>query len=167
MSNNFEWQKHQVNERIQERLYDAENHRQTRDDEDRDHGRLSARMIIVAGICIIIAIWLLAGCTPNNTTFNEPGHTVDLISNMSFAERIHFQDRRNTSLSTRTTNATLAESQLPMTMTERIQFKDGLMEETSDQSISRQTSPTSSMVARIQFHDSLWERHQSPNNDTD
>ncbi len=63
MRNNYEWQKHQANERVQARFQEAETHRQLKQAGHERPFLPALKMIMMVGVGAIFAIWLLAGCT--------------------------------------------------------------------------------------------------------
>ena len=91
MSNNYEWQKHQVNERVQARFQEAETHRQLKQAGYERPFLPTLKMIIMVGIGAIIVIWLLAGCAP----LVVEAHPNSEVSGLTLVEKIHFQDERD------------------------------------------------------------------------
>ena len=60
MNSNYEWQKHQADERAQARLRDAKIHRQLKEVKQRPPFILPLELATVAGV-VMFVIWLLAG----------------------------------------------------------------------------------------------------------
>ena len=117
MNSNFEWQKHQTNQRVQARLQEAAAHRQAKQGAGRSPVALPLRMVVLAGVGLIVAIWLLAGCTTTASTVTVASETAAIASEaqtspneieieveiekaagsvpgQTMAGRIHFQDQR-------------------------------------------------------------------------
>lgn len=124
MNGNYEWQRYQVNERIQARLRDGEAHRQAKQARGRPRTALAVDTMAMAIVAVVIvALWFLTGCTPGSkvAAVEQAGRAqvVDARvarSGWTMAERIQFQDRRDQAL---------ARAALPgWTMAERIRFQD-------------------------------------------
>lgn len=115
MNSNFEWQKHQANERVQARLQDGAAHRRAKQGNDRVPFALPVRMAILVGVGVMVAIWLLTSCTTAAGTMEVDSETAVVAADgqaareeieieteieagkatrWTMAERISFQDRR-------------------------------------------------------------------------
>lgn len=129
MDGNYEWQKNRANERIQARLQEAEAHRQAKQGHGRTSLHLPLKVIIPALVGMIIAMWLLTGCSPAaGSVAAEPETAVitaadSSLSGQRMAERIRFQDKRENYL--REETAVKPAAQRPVwTMADRIRFQD-------------------------------------------
>ena len=136
MNSNYEWQKHQANERVQARLQEAEAHRQAkqaRQGNDRSQFPFPLSIVIPALVGIFVAIWLLTSCTPNAGIMEKKEETTSYTTGMTMADRIRFQDERDAYLKEETAvNISLPVSSL--TMADRIRFQDWLWEQNHSQS---------------------------------
>ena len=95
MSDNYEWQKHQVRERIQNRLQEAEAHRQAkemRQGNGRSQFPLPPSIVIPMLVGIFVVIWLLTSCTPNAGTMENTETSYTATTDLTMADRIRFQD---------------------------------------------------------------------------
>lgn len=120
MSNNYEWQKHQANERVQARFHEAEIHRQTKHTRDERPLLTTLKMIVMVGVGAIVAIWMLAGCT----TPVVEAYPNSEVSGLTMVEKIHFQDERDQEMAW-TIASSSQEAPLPTwTMADRIRFQD-------------------------------------------
>jgi len=120
MSNNYEWQKHQANERVQARFQEADTHRQTKQAGDERPLLTTLKMIVMVGVGAIVAIWMLAGCT----TPVVEAYPNSEVSGLTLAEKIDFQDARAQEMAWYTTSSS-QEAPLPTwTMADRIRFQD-------------------------------------------
>lgn len=161
MSNNNEWQTHQVKQRIQARLDEAETHRQLKGVNGRSAFPLPLKMIIPMLGGLIIIIWLLTGCAPNEALTERAEVTTANNSEITMADRIQFQDARDEKYfgDEQFGNHQLAESKNPVTtMADRIRFQD-----TRDVALAQPRRTTASawtMKERILFHDRIWEQNQ-------
>lgn len=118
MSNNYEWQKHEGNERSRSRRREAEAHRQSKlaNGERPSLFTLSLKMLVMVGIGVMIVVWLLTGCTMATGDIQAvAAHTTTL----TMAERISFQDERDWAMDVDT-----AVNPSTWTMGERIRFQD-------------------------------------------
>lgn len=129
MDGNYEWQKNRANERIQARLQEAEAHRQAKEEHGRTSPPLPLKVIIPALVGMIIAMWLLSGCSPVvEPVAAEPETAVitaadSSLSGQRMAERIRFQDKRENYL--REETAVKPAAPRPVwTMADRIRFQD-------------------------------------------
>jgi hypothetical protein len=120
MSNNYEWQKHQANERVQARFQEAEAHRQSKHTRDERPLLTTLKMIVMVGVGVIVAIWMLAGCT---TPVVEAYPNAD-VSGWTLAEQIHFQDERDQEMAWTIADSSQAETTPTWTMADRIRFQD-------------------------------------------
>ncbi|HLF90666.1 MAG TPA: hypothetical protein VI451_17095 [Anaerolineales bacterium] len=99
MSSNFEWQKHQVNERIQGALQDAASHRLSREgSRGKSFLAFSFKAVFLLGIVWFFIGLLLASCTPVEPAIAVNTHSQTDVqpgapSTLSMAEKIRFQDR--------------------------------------------------------------------------
>ncbi|MBK8905762.1 MAG: hypothetical protein IPM53_31560 [Anaerolineaceae bacterium] len=116
MNSNFEWQKHQVNERVQTYRKEAAAHRLAAKGNGRKPVSVWLKLAILAGIFFMM--WLTVGCTADNSVAE-----VDLEPQSSgwvMADRIDFQDKREAYLSV----ATAVGKDTGWTMAQRIHFQD-------------------------------------------
>lgn len=131
MDGNYEWQKHRANERLQARLQEAEAHRQAK----QGNGRrtpfsLPLKIAVPALVGVLIAIWLLTGCTTTaEPTAPEPETAVVLAADspgygQRMVERIRFQDKREMYLAEDTAVKPQATQRPVWTMADRIRFQD-------------------------------------------
>ena len=133
MNSNYEWQKHQANERVQARLQEAEAHRQakqTKQGNGRSQFPLPWSIVIPALAGIFVAIWLLTSCSPNAGTMEKKEATTSYTTGMTMADRIRFQDERDAYLKEET--AVVSEDPAAgWTMADRIRFQDRIEERRS------------------------------------
>ena len=61
MNSNYEWQKHQANERVQARLHEADKHRRATQANGRSPLRIPLKVMIPGFVGLIVAFWLLTG----------------------------------------------------------------------------------------------------------
>ena len=90
MNSNFEWQKHQANERVQAYREEAAAHRMVEDGKGRQSGAFLLKLAMLAGIFFIV--WWLAGCTSGVAV--EPVTLDSQPTAWTMADRIYFQDKR-------------------------------------------------------------------------
>lgn len=130
MSTNYEWQKQQVNERIQGALREADSHRKSR------RGRRSGfirtpvlKMIVLLGIAYFLIGILLGGCSPVESalavdTHSQPAAQSEAPYSWSMADRIRFQDRLwEQALAN---GGTRPEKTTPWSLADHIRFQDRL-----------------------------------------
>lgn len=150
MSSNFEWQKRQANEHVQLRLQEATEHRRARQGQVRASFSRSLRMIIPVLVGLIIAIWLLTGCTSADDSVVEANTAVKRTGALTIADRIRFQDKLEADLGAETDVSNVAE----LTMAARIQFQDK-REFYLEARTALPTQTTWTMADRIRFHDRM------------
>ena len=130
MSSNFEWQKHQVDERIQGALKEAASHRLGRDGVGRgSFGATFFKVILFLGLAWFLIGALLTALTPSPpaTQTIPPQTVVQNVSPWTMANRIRFQDQL--------WDQALAIGEVkppqtsPWTMADRIRFQDRLWEQ--------------------------------------
>lgn len=106
MNGNYEWQKRQANERVQARLQEANAHRQANKNTTRQPLFFFLKVAIPLLVGAVIVIWLLTGCNAitdvqvveaETAVFTSTVHS-SRHSGWTMAERIRFQDKRETYL---------------------------------------------------------------------
>lgn len=116
MNSNFEWQKHQANERVQKYQQEAAAHRQVKEGNGRKPGNVLLVLAMLAGVFFVM--WLTVGCT------SQVSMTADVPEPQSsgwvMADRIDFQDKREAYLE----GATAVSENYGGTMADRIYFQD-------------------------------------------
>lgn len=133
MSNNFEWQKQQVDERVQGALREAASHRLGREGAERgSFGATFFKVILFLGLAWFLIGALLTALTPSSPAAQTiPPQTV--VQNVS-----------------------------PWTMADRIRFQDRLWEQALAAGEVKPPQTTSwTMADRIRFQDRLWEQYLS------
>lgn len=97
MDSNFQWQKQRANERINNRLQNAEQHRQAKQANGREPFIPPLKIIIPGLFLVILAFWLLTGCTldssPSEAAINPENH----VPQLTLADKIRFQNERDAS----------------------------------------------------------------------
>ncbi|MBE2224750.1 MAG: hypothetical protein IAF02_24635 [Anaerolineae bacterium] len=135
MNSNYEWQKHQANERVQARLQEADAHRQAKQAKQgngRSQFPLPLRIVIPALVGIFVALWLLTSCTPDADMMENKEVSASYTTGMTMADKIQFQDKRDVYLR----EETVVNSSQPvpsLTMADRIRFQDRLWEQNQSQ----------------------------------
>ena len=163
MNSNFEWQKHQANERVQGALRDAAAYRLSNErPRTRSYGSFSIKAVLLLGIVWFLTGLLLSGCVSTETAHAEQtssdGSGSSQISHaLTMADRIRFQDRQ--------WEQALASGQIKrerpnnlMTTADRIRFKEGVLdryESVRTTGHTPQKFPVRSIADRIKFHDRL------------
>jgi hypothetical protein len=72
MNSNFEWQKHQTNERVQGALQEASAYRLSRQGTTgRSRKSLSSKIILLLGVIWLLIGLLVPGCTPARSAYAE------------------------------------------------------------------------------------------------
>lgn len=144
MNSNFEWQKHQANERIQEYRKEAASHRLAKEGNGRKPGNLLFVLTMLAGFFFMI--WLTVGCTSDVSLAADAPEPQS--SAWVMAERIDFQDKREAYLGTETA----VDANVGWTMAQRIHFQDA-----REAYLERRTGVTTvtemTMAERILFQD--------------
>jgi hypothetical protein len=163
MNSNFEWQKHQANERVQGALRDAAAYRLSNESpRTRSYGSFSIKAALLTGIVWFLIGLLLSGCVSTETahaeqTSSDASSSSQISKALTMADRIRFQDQL--------WEQALASGQVKpgrpthlMTMADRIQFKEWVL----DRNESARTTGHSpqkyldwSIADRIKFHDRL------------
>lgn len=148
MNSNFEWQKHQANERLQRSLQDAESHRLAPKENGRHRGSFFLKLALLAGIFFIV--WFLTGCSSQAASamkpelVDAPATTADSQpAAWSRADRVSFQDKREVYL-----HEPASMGNAGWTLAERIHFQDRQEAYLSPQVVTRWT-----LAERIQFQD--------------
>ena len=156
MSTNYHWHKRQATERVQARLRDAEEHRRVKQGQGRSTPPFALKLIPVL-VGVILAIWLLTGCTANdNPQVKEESPTVH-ETGLTMADRIRFQDKLEAIPGTDSQMSQVA----AMSMAARIHFQDTRNGRPIYETAVGQQAVW--MVAeRIRFHDRLWEKASEP-----
>lgn len=148
MNGNFEWQKHQANERLQKSLRDAASHRLVAKEESPQRGQLLLKLALLAGIFFIV--WFLTSCQSQTASAMKPEavsaaaiSTSSQPSAWSMAGRISFQDKREVYL-----DEEAAAEDAGWTMAKRIDFQDQ-----REAYLNRQAVAGWALAERIQFQD--------------
>lgn len=129
MNSNYEWQKHQANERVQARLQEAEAHRQAKQAGNQSSFPPLLKLMIPILTGVIFAIWLLTSCTPLQDTKAGAEASSDHLA-VTMADRIRFQDEQDRYLWVET--AVVSEGPTARwTMADRIRFQDRIEERRS------------------------------------
>lgn len=120
MNSNYQWQKHQANERVQAHLREAAEHRRVKQANSQSLAPAPWKMMIPILVGVAVALWLLTSCA----NYNEPVGKVEAsayhASQTTMAERIRFQDKRDENLLLSRDAYRAAR----WTMAERIRFQD-------------------------------------------
>ena len=129
MNSNFEWQKHQANERVQKYQQEAAAHRLAKLGNGRPRGAGLLKLALLAGI--FLAVWLIAGCRSVASTTIRPEVVnaapvmPDLESvGWTMADRIYAQDKRELYLDWRAGVSGEPAATTPYTIADRIRFQD-------------------------------------------
>ena len=162
MDHNFEWQKQQVDERIQCALNCGAAHRMSKAaSSGRSFWDFSLKTVPVLGIVVAIIGLLLSSCVPS-----QPAPSEDALyravtqshppSKPSMADRIHFQDRV-LDLATFRDNAQVSQPVETLSMADRIHFQDRVLALAFAKDNVQVNLPARklSMVDMIRFHDRL------------
>jgi hypothetical protein len=165
MNSNFEWQKHQAHERVQGALQDALAHRLSRQGTTgRSRKSPYFKTILLMGMIWLLIGLLLSGCTPTKSAYAESqGENAPIFSEISSAVTmadIRIQDRL-WEQALASGQAKPVRPNLPMSMAERIQFKERVLDLHKDsRTIERSLQETSTwnMADRIRFQDRLESR---------
>jgi hypothetical protein len=163
MNSNFEWQKHQANERVQRALRDGAVYRLSNESpRTRSTGSFSIKTALLIGSVWFLIGLLLSGCVPTETahaeqTSSDASGSSQISKALTMADRIRFQDRQ--------WEQALASGQVKpqrsnylMTMADRIRFKESVLDRNESARItghSHQKSPAWSIADRMKFHDRL------------
>ncbi|MFQ5399235.1 MAG: hypothetical protein ACE5E7_06510 [Anaerolineae bacterium] len=155
MNGNYDWQKHQVNERIQARLNEAEIHRSV--NKSQKSGilpPLSLLAILLVGFIFFLNACQSSGLLP---ALAAPNSDIDAAATattqMHIRDRIRFQDRLFEQSVLTNPEVSTGKSSV---MADRIRFHDQLLEQsTSSGVIITPAEPTFDMAARIHFQDQL------------
>jgi hypothetical protein len=162
MNSNFEWQKLQAHERVQGALQDGLAHRLSRQSTTgRSRKSLTSKTILLLVVIWLLIGLLLSGCTPSRSAYAEnQGANAPNLSEISHA--VTMADLR---IQDRLWEQALASGQtkpvrpnLPISMAERIQFKEQVLELQQDSRTigrSMQEISTWNMADRIRFQDRL------------
>jgi hypothetical protein len=116
MNSNFEWQKHQVNERVQKYQQEAAAHRQVQEVNGRKPDNLLLVLAMLAGVFFMM--WLTVGCTSHVSMAADAPEPQS--SGWVMADRVDFQDKREAYLG----ETTAVGKDAGWTMAQRIQFQD-------------------------------------------
>ncbi len=153
MSTNYHWHKRQATERVQARLRDAEEHRRAKQGKGRSTPPFALKFIPVL-VGVILAIWLLTGCTANIKPQEKEASPAVHETGLTMADRVRFQDKLEAIPGTDSQMSQAA----AMSMAARIRFQD---ERTGrpiyETAVGQQAVWT--MADRIRFHDRLWDRN--------
>jgi hypothetical protein len=154
MNSNFEWQKHQANERVREYFNEAASHRLAGTGTGRSRSVTLINLTLLAGI--VLFGWIMTGCSsePASALITGAVESVEVVdesqsSTWQMSDRISFQDKREAYLTESAPNERAA-----LTMSERIQFQDK-----REAYLNAQTVHNLTMAERILFQD----RVMSPN----
>lgn len=155
MNNNYEWQTHQVNEQHQARLDEAATHRQLREGNGRSPFSLSLKMMVPVLVGVILVIWLLTGCTVDDSGGERPEDAATQPTGVTMADRIHFQDSLDLRVNREMPKNNRSAS--PWTMADRIHFQDS-QDLHVNREMSKNNRPNSpwTMAERIHFQDRIW-----------
>jgi len=155
MNGNYDWQKHQVSERIQARLNEAEIHRSVNKFQKNSiFPRLSFLVILLVGF-----MFSLNACQPNESSAAPAAPSSDIAAAttattpMHIRDRIRFQDRLFEQSAFANAEASTGKSSA---MADRIRFQDRLFEQSALSGvITTPVEPPFDMAARIHFQDQL------------
>ena len=147
MSSNFEWQQHQVNERVKGALKEGTSHRLARPQAQRGSKSIRLKLALAMGAAVFLLSQVLAGCTPVNPVLAGEAESP---AAWTMAERIQFQDR----LWENAYTEERAEYAAIWTMAERIRFQDRLWENAYSET-AVENKPAWTMEERILFQDRL------------
>jgi hypothetical protein len=162
MDQNFEWQKQQVDERIQCAHNCGAAHRLSKKGlSRRSIWDFSLKAAPVLGIVVALIGWLLSSCVPSQPALeSRPVSQAAVRSHtrpaLTMADRIRFQDRVM-DLALAKDEAQVNQPVGTFTMADRIRFQDRMM----DLALSNAGNPVGqlagalSMADRIKFHDGL------------
>ncbi len=148
MNSNYQWQKHQANERVQSHLREATEHRRVKQAKSQSLAPAPWKMMIPILIGVAVTLWLLTGCA----NYNEPVGKVEASAyhapETTMAERILFQDKLDGNLLI----SREASHAAKWTMAERVLFQDKRGESLL---VSRDSSHAGgwTMAKRIRFQD--------------
>lgn len=95
MNGNYEWQKHQANERVQARLHEAAEHRRAKLGNSEAQDSFSMKIMFPVLVGIIVIILLMSGWTPGVGAIGNSEPPAKEAAGLTMAERIHFQDERD------------------------------------------------------------------------
>lgn len=148
MNSNYEWQKHQANERVRQYHKEAASHRRAQEGNGRSHSATLLKLALLA--TIFLAVWIMSGCSSEpaaalNSASSESAEVVSGPNSPTWqmADRIVFQDKREVYL-----NESVSQGQSGLTMADRIQFQDKRDLHLADQSVTGLT-----LAERILFQD--------------
>jgi hypothetical protein len=164
MNTIFEWQKQQVDERVQGALKNAASYRLVKEgSRNKPLQVITLKTALGLGVLLFLIGLILSACNPSqpdNTTkpitkvaaqFNQP-------TSLTIAKRISFQDRLAEQAFTSAEFKFNSPARI-LTMAERIKFQDHLEEQyptpRAVEKHSVQDSLTWTMAERIQYHDRL------------
>jgi hypothetical protein len=163
MNSNFEWQKHQANERVQGALRDAAAYRLSNESpRTQSFGSFSIKTALLVGIVWFFISLLLSGCVSTETahaeqTSSDASGSSQISKALTMAERIRFQDQLwEQALASGAVKP--QRSTHLMTMANRIRFKEWVLyrnESARTTEHSPQKFPDWSIADRIKFHDRL------------
>lgn len=151
MNSHYHFHKQLANEQVQARLQEAENHRMGRHGNSRSSLYLLVKLTFPLLVGLAVVILLLSSCTPGDVLSEKSDSHAVAAPAMTMAERIHFQDSRETKFEVNQENSSVEE----MTLADRIFFQDKRDEYLFGELVGRQSSDWT-MAERIQFHDRIW-----------
>jgi hypothetical protein len=151
MSSYYHIHKQQAKEQIQARLKEAESHRLSK--QGNGHSPLSFLLKLALPLLfgVVVAILLLTGCTTGDVRSEDSASRAAAPSKLTMAERVHFQDARETRFEVDQENPKVEE----MTMAARVSFQDKRDGYFFGELVAEQLSDWT-IAERIQFHDRIW-----------
>lgn len=154
MNSYYHFQKQQANEQIEARLQEAESHRLSK--QGNDHSPLSflLKLTLPLLVGVAVAILLLTSCTSGGAWAEDSASRASTASRVTMAERIHFQDARETKFEVDQEISDVEE----MTMAARILFQDKRDLSFIEEQVVKPSSDLT-MAERLQFHDRIQEQY--------